>query len=169
MLSALSPSALQDQRRADACLDRRMRAGKHQRQAVIRDFLAHRGVVLRPHRRGSATILGGNNLAAGRLRAASTILRRATVMSHASGFAGQPLSGQSASAEANASASASVRAARQVMSLPIACGVRPSRCTLCCVAFPGVQAFTRPARSGRGEDAAVAETARAGQLQAGCA
>ena len=38
---------------------------------------------------------------------ASIILRRATVSSHASGFAGQPFSGQSASAAANASDSAS--------------------------------------------------------------
>ena len=60
-----------------------------------------------------------------RRREASISFRRATVNSHASGFDGQPLSGQSASAEANASDSASsaaatsrVRAARKATSLP---------------------------------------------------
>ena len=54
-----------------------------------------------------------------------SILRRATVSSHASGLRGTPLRGQSASAAANASASASsaaatsrVRAARKATSLP---------------------------------------------------
>ncbi len=58
-------------------------------------------------------------------RAASITLRRATVSSHPSGFAGQPFRGQSASAERNASESASsaaatswVRAARKATSLP---------------------------------------------------
>jgi hypothetical protein len=60
-----------------------------------------------------------------RRRAASMVLRRATVMSHASGLAGMPLAGQSTKAAANASDKASsapatsrVRAARKATSLP---------------------------------------------------
>jgi hypothetical protein len=60
-----------------------------------------------------------------RRRAASIILRRATVSSHASGVRGMPLAGHSTSAAAKASDSASsapatsrVRAARNATSLP---------------------------------------------------
>ena len=78
---------LQDQRRADAGVDRRMGAGEHQRQAVVGNgrFARRRGLQLVGHQ---AQMSPAASTPVRRRRAASIILRRATASSHASGLLG---------------------------------------------------------------------------------
>src|SRR5262249_13796914 len=112
---------LQDQRGADAGIDGGMGAGEHQREPLVGNIARRCGRQLLGHH----SQLFEGALAAARRRNASTVLRRATAMSHASALSGIPPAGQSTSAAAKASDKASsapatspVRAARKAMSLP---------------------------------------------------
>ena len=128
---------LQDQRRADAGLDRRMGAGEHQR-AGGRRACPRRAVAAASAPRRSAADVGRRSPPRCAPPGRVDRLRRATVSSQASGLSGTPCAGQSASAAAKASASASsapatsrVRAARKATQLAVAVGAPPPRRRAC--------------------------------------
>jgi len=108
MVFASSPSTTCRSTRTNGGVDRRVPAGEHQRETLIRELCIGRSSV--------QPFTSTCNCAAAiscrrRPRYISITFRRATVSSHPSGFAGHPFTGQSANAEANASDSASSAAA----------------------------------------------------------